>query len=143
MSEAELYVLRARLNGGIRNKAARGELRRGLPVGLVWGEADGEVRFHPDEAVRTTIARSFPVSPRRARLAAFGCGSDPRGCRIPLRMHQGWEILWVDASYHAIHQVLSNPAYAGAYAYGHGRVGDQLDGSGVPQNNRMRRSAAV
>ena len=47
MSEAELYVLRARLNGGIRNKAARGELRRGLPVGFVWGEADGEVRFHP------------------------------------------------------------------------------------------------
>jgi len=34
MSEAELHVLRARLNGGIRNKAARGELRRGLPVGL-------------------------------------------------------------------------------------------------------------
>ena len=59
MSEAELYILRARLNGGIRNKAARGELRRGLPVGFVWGEADGEVRFHPDEGVRTTIASVF------------------------------------------------------------------------------------
>lgn len=42
MSEAELHVLRARLNGGIRNKAARGELRRGLPVGFIWGEQDGE-----------------------------------------------------------------------------------------------------
>src|SRR5215831_15320691 len=31
MSEAELHVLRARLLGGIRNKAARGELRRNLP----------------------------------------------------------------------------------------------------------------
>src|SRR5713101_765357 len=51
MSEAELHVLRARLNGGIRNKAARGELRRGLPVGFVWGEQDGEVLCHPDEAV--------------------------------------------------------------------------------------------
>jgi len=51
MSEAELHILRARLDGGIRNKAARGELRRGLPVGLVWGEDDGEVRLHPDEAV--------------------------------------------------------------------------------------------
>ena len=30
MSEAELHVLRARLEGGIRNKAARGELRRSL-----------------------------------------------------------------------------------------------------------------
>ena len=50
LSEAELHVLRARLNGGIRNKAARGELRRGLPVGFIWGEADGEVLLHPDEA---------------------------------------------------------------------------------------------
>ena len=33
MSEAELHILRARLNGGIRSKAARGELRCGLPVG--------------------------------------------------------------------------------------------------------------
>jgi len=38
MAEAELHILRARLEGGIRNKAARGELRRGLPVGFVWGE---------------------------------------------------------------------------------------------------------
>jgi DNA invertase Pin-like site-specific DNA recombinase len=30
MSEAELHILRARLLGGIRNKAARGELRRSL-----------------------------------------------------------------------------------------------------------------
>jgi DNA invertase Pin-like site-specific DNA recombinase len=51
MSEAELHVLRARLLGGVRNKAARGELRRSLPVGFVWGEEDGKVLFHPDEAV--------------------------------------------------------------------------------------------
>src|SRR6266516_1894049 len=42
MSEAELHVLRTRLEGGIKNKAARGELRRGLPVGLIWGETGGE-----------------------------------------------------------------------------------------------------
>src|ERR1700674_817631 len=69
MSEAELHVLRARLNGGIRNHAARGELRRGLPVGFVWGEADGEVRFHPDEAVGTAISTVFarPCLPGSAR----------------------------------------------------------------------------
>src|SRR5246500_4353513 len=59
LSEAELHVLRARLNGGIRNKAARGELRRGLPVGFIWGEEDGEVRFHPDEAVCNAIRTVF------------------------------------------------------------------------------------
>ena len=109
MSEAELYVLRARLNGGIRNKAARGELRRGLPVGLVWGEADGEVRFHPDEAVRTTIARIFSRFAETGSARRVWLWFRSEGLRIPLRMHQGWEILWVDASYHAIHQVLSNP----------------------------------
>lgn len=38
MSEAELHVLRARLQGGIRSKARRGELRMPLPVGLVYDE---------------------------------------------------------------------------------------------------------
>src|SRR6202140_4090600 len=133
MSEAELYVLRARLNGGIRNKAARGELRRGLPVGLVWGEADGEVRFHPDEAVRTTIARIFSRFAETGSARRVWLWFRSEGLRIPLRMHQGGEILWVDASYHAIHQVLSNPAYAGAYAYGRTRRETKLDGSGVPQ----------
>ena len=66
MSEAELHVLRARLDGGIRNKAARGELRRGLPVGFVWGEADGEVLLHPDEAVSGAIRAVFE------RFAEFG-----------------------------------------------------------------------
>src|SRR6516162_8503733 len=36
MSEAELHVLRARLQGGILNKARRGELRCRLPIGFVY-----------------------------------------------------------------------------------------------------------
>src|SRR6202451_712951 len=59
MSEAELHILRARLDGGIRNKAARGELRRGLPIGFVWAETGGEVLFHPDEAVHGAIQTVF------------------------------------------------------------------------------------
>jgi len=70
MSEAELHIIRARLDGGIRNKAARGELRRGLPVGFVWGEQDGEVLFHPDEAVTGAIRTVFE------RFAEFGSPLD-------------------------------------------------------------------
>ncbi|MGY3573047.1 recombinase family protein [Bradyrhizobium sp. USDA 4504] len=81
MSEAELHVLRARLNGGIRNKAARGELRRGLPVGFVWGEADGEVRFHPDELSLPPFAMFLRAMPRWDRRVAFGSGFGPRGLR--------------------------------------------------------------
>jgi hypothetical protein len=28
---------------------------RGLPVGFVWGEQEGEVLFHPDQAVTRAI----------------------------------------------------------------------------------------
>jgi DNA invertase Pin-like site-specific DNA recombinase len=77
MAEAELHVLRARLEGGIRNKAARGELRRSLPVGFVWGEGDGEVRFQPDEAV-VPSTRSLRNSRNWDRSARCGFGSAPK-----------------------------------------------------------------
>ena len=46
---------------------------------------------------------------------------------MPLRMHQRSEIRWVEASYTAIHNILSNPVYAGAYAYGKTRREVTLD----------------
>jgi DNA invertase Pin-like site-specific DNA recombinase len=138
MSEAELHVLRARLDGGIRNKAAKGELRRGLPVGFVWGEEDGEVRFHPDEAVGTAIRQVF------ARFAETGSARRvwlwfrAEGLKFPLQMHQAGEIRWVEASYTAIHHVLANPVYAGAYAYGRTRREIVLDAAGG-RKKRLRR----
>src|SRR3974390_1827746 len=138
MSEAELHILRARLNGGIRNKAARGELRRGLPIGFVRGEADGEVRFHPDEAVVAAIREVF------ARFAEMGSARRvwlwfrSEGLKFPLQMHARAEIRWVEASYTAIHHVLTNPVYAGAYAYGKTRQETILDGSGA-RKKRIRR----
>src|SRR3954469_25518254 len=58
MSEAELHLIRARLDGGLRNKAARGELRLALPVGLDRDE-DGRIVLCPDEQVRHAIERVF------------------------------------------------------------------------------------
>jgi DNA invertase Pin-like site-specific DNA recombinase len=130
MSEAELHVLRARLNGGIRNKAARGELRRGLPVGLVWGDADGEVRFHPDEAVVTAIRGVFAKFAETGSARRVWLWFRSEGLPFPLQMHQGHEIRWVGASYTAIHNVLTNPVYAGAYAYGKTRTETVLDAGG-------------
>src|SRR3974390_378017 len=137
MSEAELHILRARLNGGIRNKAARGELRRGLPVGFVWGEEDGEGGFHPDEAVVTAIRTVF------ARFAETGSARRvwlwfrSEGLTFPLQMHQGAEIRWVEASYTAVHHVLTNPVYAGAYVYGKTRQETTLDAAGA-RKKRIR-----
>jgi len=130
MSEAELHVLRARLNGGIRNKAARGELRRGLPVGFVWGEAEGEVCFHPDEAVVTAIRTVFARFSETGSARRVWLWFRSEGHKFPLQMHQGGEIRWVEASYTAIHHVLTNPVYAGAYAYGKTRQETILDAAG-------------
>ena len=137
MSEAELHVLRARLNGGIRNKAARGELRRGLPVGLVWGEGDGEVRFHPDEAVVTAIHSVFARFTETGSARRVWLWFRSEGIKFPLQMHAHAEIRWVEASYTAIHHVLTNPVYAGAYVYGKTRQETILDASGV-RKKRVR-----
>ena len=118
MSEAELHILRARLLGGIRNKAARGELRRGLPVGFVWGEEDGEVRFHPDAAVASAIRTIFARFAELGSVRRVWLWLRSEGLTFPMQTHYGAAIRWVDPSYIAIYHVLTNPVYAGAYAYG-------------------------
>src|SRR6184192_4103778 len=69
MSEAELHVLRARLNGGIRNKAARGELEIPLPVGFVY-DAVGRVGLDPDQQVQATIRAFFQTFRRTGSATA-------------------------------------------------------------------------
>jgi DNA invertase Pin-like site-specific DNA recombinase len=103
MSEAELHVLRARLNGGIRNKAARGELRRGLPVGFVWGEADGEVLFHPDEAVRGAIRAVFERFAEMGSARQVWLWFRSQGLRFPLQSSTLANLHWVTPSYTKIH----------------------------------------
>ena len=141
MSEAELHVMRARLEGGIRNKAARGELRRGLPVGMIWGDEDGEIRFHPDEAVtgavRTVFERFAELgSARRVWLWLL-----TEGFRFPLKSSTSntlEDIRWMAPTYAKIHQVLTNPVYAGAYAYGKTRHERYVDDHGQVRK-RVRR----
>ncbi len=118
MSEAELHILRARLDGGIRNKAARGELRRGLPVGFVWGEEDGEVCFDPNEAVVSAIRTVFAKFIELGSVRKVWLWFRSENLNFPLRAHMKSEIRWVAPTYTALHHVLTNPVYAGAYAYG-------------------------
>lgn len=134
MSEAELHIIRARLDGGIRNKAARGELRRGLPVGFIWGEQDGEVLFHPDEAATGAVRAVFE------RFAEFGSARRvwlwfrSEGLSLPLQQAPAGRlgpIRWVTPTYTAIHHILTNPVYAGAYTYGKTRYERYVDEHGA------------
>jgi DNA invertase Pin-like site-specific DNA recombinase len=118
MAEAELHVIRARLEGGIRNKAARGELRRGLPVGFVWGDHDGEVLFHPDEAVTHAVRCVFEKFTEVGSARQVWLWFRAEGLAFPSPSHASSEIQWVTPTYTGIHQILTNPVYAGAYTYG-------------------------
>ena len=134
MAEAELQVLRARMLGGLRNKAARGELRIPLPAGLVWCEAPGQILLHPDEAVRGAITAVFD------RFAAAGSARQvwlwlrENGLQLP-SLRDG-QLAWVTAAYPAVHKILTHPAYAGSYVYGRTRAERYIDASGTPAGKR-------
>jgi len=137
MSEAELHIIRARLEGGIRNKAARGELRRGLPTGFVWGEDDGEVLLHPDESVRQAIRCVFERFAELGSARRVWLWLRSEGLSFPRQYTYGTAIRWGAPTYTAIHSILTNPVYAGAYAYGKSRHERMLDENGkIKQRSR-------
>src|SRR5690348_15600862 len=63
MSEAELHVLRARLRGGILNKAQRGALKLPLPMGLAYAE-DDTVTLDPDAHIQQVMRLLFATFKR-------------------------------------------------------------------------------
>jgi DNA invertase Pin-like site-specific DNA recombinase len=129
MSEAELHLIRSRLTEGLRHKAARGQLRQGLPVGLDYDEND-RVVLTCDEAVAEAIATVY----RRfdelgsARQVLLSLRED--GLLLPRRRTGSRRITWAPATYPAIHDFLSNPAYAGAFVFGRTRAWKRVDSSG-------------
>lgn len=60
------------------------------------------------------------------------------GAKLPLQMNARVDLRWGEASYTAIHHVLTNPVYAGAYVCGKTRHETILDASGV-RRKRVRR----
>lgn len=130
MSEAELHIIRARLEGGIRNKAARGELRRGLPTGFIWGEEDGEVLLHPDEGVIGAIRCVFERFAELGSVRRVWLWLRSEGLSFPAQYNYGTAIRWGAPTYTAIHNVLTSPVYAGAYVYGKSRHERVLDEQG-------------
>jgi len=132
MSEAELHLIRARLEGGLRNKASRGELVMHLPVGFDRGE-DEEIVLSADEQVRHAIERVF-VLWRRAGSARQIVGElIADGQRLPRRSVGERRVRWVRASYGAVHKLLTNPVYAGAFVFGRKRQEKRLGADGRVQ----------
>lgn len=130
MSEAELYTLRARLTGGLLNKALRGELQFPLPVGFVWGESDGEMLKDPDQSVREAVELAFDRFAELGSVRRVWRWFVTDGRTFPRHTSSKKEIQWQKPTYAQMHNVLSNPLYAGAYVYGKTKITRYVDKAG-------------
>jgi excisionase family DNA binding protein len=130
MSEAELHLIRARLDGGLRNKAERGELELNLPVGLDRGE-EGRIVLSADEQVRHAIGRVFELWRRVGSARQVVTELVTEGQKLPRRRVGERRVRWARASYAAVHDFLTNPAYAGAFVFGRTRQQKRLDAEGA------------
>jgi DNA invertase Pin-like site-specific DNA recombinase len=126
MSEAELHVIKARLRGGILNKARRGEFRCPLPTGLVY-DPSGNVALDPDMQVRETIAHFFGTFTRVGSASQTVKAFRAEGLLFPSRLHNSQTVFRPRAASTAV-RVLNNPRYAGAYAYGRRQFRRTIDG---------------
>src|SRR2546427_7828873 len=69
MSEPELHVLKARLQGGILNKAQRAALKLPLPMGLAYAE-DDTVILDPDAQIQRALGMLFATFKRTGSATA-------------------------------------------------------------------------
>ncbi len=125
MSEAELHLIRNRLDAGRLSQVHRGEFRQMLPTGLVRLD-DGSVVKDPDEGIRHTIELVFHTFDEHGSCRQVVRVLREAGILLPRRqtggMYRG-QLLWKEASEAAIYEMIQNPAYAGAFVYGR-RPGD-------------------
>ncbi len=131
MSEAELHVLRARLRGGILNKARRGELEVPLPVGFVYDERV-RVTFDPDQRVQGAVRTLFATFRRTGSAMATVKAFRRDALLFPGRANSGpakGELIWRELEHSRALWVLHNPRYAGAFFFGRTRQSQGPQGS--------------
>jgi DNA invertase Pin-like site-specific DNA recombinase len=130
LSQAELHFLKARMRGGVLNKARRGELEMGAPVGLVY-LPDGRIGLDPDQEVQASLRMIFDTFERTGSAMQTVRFFREQGLRLPRRIRCGTQkgaLLWAEPVHSRILQILHNPRYAGAFVYGRTRAGRKADG---------------
>ncbi len=119
ISEFELGVLRARMLDAARSKASRGELRISVPIGYIWHREIG-LGLDPDLRVREVVSLVF------SRFRQLGSARQVHLSLMTDEVHfprpsDGKKMIafeWVPVRYRNVISVLTNPFYAGVYAYG-------------------------
>jgi DNA invertase Pin-like site-specific DNA recombinase len=133
MSQAELHFLRARLQGGKRNKAQKGELRSPLPVGFVHDEG-GNIVFDPDSQVQHVVRFLFDSFHQTGSAYGVVHRFSKAGLQFPKRAYGGvWNgrLIWGRLTGSRVLGVLKNPVYAGAYVHGRYQSVKEITPDGV------------
>jgi Recombinase zinc beta ribbon domain/Recombinase len=130
MSEAELHVLRARLQGGILNKARRGELIMRPPVGLNY-DSERRLILDRDQEVQAALRLLFDTFRRTGSATATVKAFQRQGLRFPRRVHTGphrGDLVSAILGHSQVLRILHNPRYAGAFVYGMSHTRRTIDG---------------
>jgi len=139
MSEAELHILKQRMEQGKLNKARRGELRFHLPLGYI-RRSSGEVTFDPDEQVQQVVRLIFRKFEELGTLNALLRYLVKHDIQIGVRVFTGvnkGELEWRRPNRMTLQTLLKHPMYAGAYVYGRRQTDPRKKQPGRPATGRM------
>lgn len=142
MSEAELHILKSRLQQGMWNKAARGEVLNHPPLGYVRTIA-GDFVIDPDEQVQAVVRLVFAQFAQRGSVNGLLRWLVRHEVKMPIRPHFGanrGEIEWRRPNRVTLLNMLHHPIYAGAYRWGHREVDPRKKVSGRPTTGRRFRA---
>ncbi len=136
MSELELSLFRQRSQEALKQKARRGALFLGVAAGYVKSGRD-RIEKDPDGRVREALQLVFSkfAELRSARQVHLWLREEGIALPAKSRRSEALGVVWKLPAYNAIHNILTNPIYAGAYAFG--RTGSQV--SVVDGRKRIRR----
>ena len=124
MSEMELQTMRNRLDRGRINKAQRGEMFHGVPMGYVILPT-GEVEFDPDAQARSVVQLLFEKFDELGSIYGLFRWLIQHDIRLPFRVRSGaskGQLQWSRPSIVSLAQTLHHPIYAGTYTYGRRQV---------------------
>ena len=119
MSELEASNIRRRMMEGKLRKAERGALFSSVPTGYVRIDKE-RIEKDPDERVRSVLELVFRRFDELQSLRQVMLWLLDQGIELPARAHGGTrrEVSWTRPTYSRVRDIMENPVYAGAYAFG-------------------------